>query len=361
MASGSKGTTDAKATEDDKLEAMQAGQGAEAVTEKAGEGAPATSEKAEEAAESGAAGAAAESEAADAAKSSEGAAERLAQLSPKLAKKAAKKAKRAAEKAAEEEAAAAAAAEREEKASVPTARRSAVFVGVILVSVIMVGSCLLPSLSAIISGIQNAQESAETSSATEDASDDAETDSDTERAETTNSYMDSLDETYQPKVDALESKLEENAEDKATLINLANTYLKWADTGRNYASSDTDTEHVNELLTKAEGYYDSYLKLDDASAARVSRALCQYYLGETDAAVAALKEVAEKDESYAPAWTNLGMVYDETGDTEKAKEAFNKALEVDPNDTYGLQSYASSQLSSIESEEEAATTAEASE
>lgn len=327
MATGSKKTTDAKATEDEKLEAGEATQDSAEPTEAAAEGS---------------------------APDADAAADASAKLSSKQAKKAAKKAKKAAEKAEAEKAAEA----EDDRTSVPAARRSAVLVGVIFVSVIMVGSCLLPSLSAIISGIQNAQESSTTEAATsEDASsDDAETE-----AETTNSYMDSLDETYQPKVEALEAKLEENAEDKATLINLANTYLKWADTGRNYASSDADTEHVNELLTKAEGYYDSYLALDNASAARVSRALCQYYLGETDAAIKALKAVAADDESYAPAWTNLGMIYEDTGDTDAAKEAYNKAIEADPNDTYGLQSYASSQLSSIESEEEAAATAEASE
>lgn len=327
MATGSKKTTDAKATEDEKLEAGEATQDSAESTEAAAEGS---------------------------APAADVAADVPAKLSSKQAKKAAKKAKKAAEKAEAEKTA----EDEDDRTSVPAARRSAVLVGVIFVSVIMVGSCLLPSLSAIISGIQNAQESSTTEAATsEDAStDDAETE-----AETTNSYMDSLDETYQPKVEALEAKLEENAEDKATLINLANTYLKWADTGRNYASSDADTEHVNELLTKAEGYYDSYLALDNASAARVSRALCQYYLGETDAAIKALKAVAADDESYAPAWTNLGMIYEDTGDTDAAKEAYNKAIEVDPNDTYGLQSYASSQLSSIESEEEAAATAEASE
>lgn len=328
MATGSKKTTDAKATEDEKLEAGEA-------TQAAAEPGKTTAE--------------------DSAPAAGAASDAPAKLTSKQAKKAAKKAKKAAEK----EQSAQAAEEQDDRTSVPVARRSAVLVGVIFVSVIMVGSCLLPSLSAIISGIQNAQTASSTEAAT---SEDASTEeADTEEAETTNSYMESLDETYQPKVEALEAKLEENAEDKATLINLANTYLKWADTGRNYASSDTDTEHVNELLTKAEGYYDSYLKLDNASAARVSRALCQYYLGDTDAAIKALKAVAADDESYAPAWTNLGMIYEDTGDTDAAKEAYNKAIEVDPNDTYGLQSYASSQLSSIESEEEAAATTEASE
>lgn len=331
MATGSKKTTDAKATEDEKLEAGEALQGGAEPTE-------ATAE--------------------DNAPAADDASAAPAKLTSKQAKKAAKKAAKAAEKAEAEKAAEV----EDDRTSVPVARRSAVLVGVIFVSVIMVGSCLLPSLSAIISGIQNAQESSTTEAATsEDASTESSTDEAETEAETTNSYMDSLDETYQPKVEALEAKLEENAEDKATLINLANTYLKWADTGRNYASSDADTEHVNELLTKAEGYYDSYLKLDNASAARVSRALCQYYLGETDAAIKALKEVAADDESYAPAWTNLGMIYEDTGDTDAAKEAYKKAIEVDPNDTYGLQSYASSQLSSIESEEEAAATTEASE
>ncbi len=354
MATGSKKTNGANAPEDEKFEATQAPEATDAA---ARADVPAADKAADEAVSAEAA-----SDNAYAAASESGA-DKDAKLTSKQAKKAAKKAKKAAEKAEADEAAKKAAEEAQERSSVPAARRSAVFVGVILVSAIMVGSCLLPSLSAIISGIQNAQESAATASSTEAAtSEEASTEqSETEEAETTNSYMDSLDDTYQPKVDALEAKLEENSEDKATLINLANTYLKWADTGRNYASSDTDTEHVNELLTKAMGYYDSYLKLDNASAARVSRALCQYYLGETDAAVTALKKVASDDESYAPAWTNLGMIYEDTGDTDKAKEAYNKAIEVDPNDTYGLQSYASSQLSSIESEEEAAATAETSE
>ncbi len=307
---------------------------AEAKTAETGE-APEATEATEPAAEAAAEGAASEAEGA----------------------KVSKKAKKQMKKEAEREAAEAAKKEAEEaKADASkklNVRRAVVLTGVILASVIMIGSCLLPSLSAIVSGIQNAA----TTEAETTESDTTEAES--EEAETTNSYMDDLDTRYEAIVEPLETKLESNAEDKATLINLANNYLTWGDSAQNYASTDEETEHVKELLNKAMGYYDSYLALDDASAAHVNRALCQYYLGDTSGAISALEEFCEGTSDYAPAWSNLGMMYEETGDTEKAKDAYNKALEVDPDDTCGVKSYASSQLSSLtEAETESAETTE---
>ena len=228
-------------------------------------------------------------------------------------------------------------------------------VGVVLVSIIMVGSILLPSLSAIISGIQKSKASAATAT-TAAATSAATTDASASDAETTNTYMNDLDEHYQSIVSPLEEKLKDSPDDKAALSNLANNYLNWGSTARNYASTDDDQAHIKELLTTAEGYYDSYLELEDASAARVNRALCQYYLGDQAGAIKALEDFTKNVGDFAPAWTNLGMMYQETGETEKATDAFNKALEVDPDNTYGLQSYATSQLQSLTS---AATTSAA--
>lgn len=237
----------------------------------------------------------------------------------------------------------------------PSRRRPAVVIGVVIASIIMVGSILLPSLSAIISGIQKSKASA-TTATTAAATSAAATDASTSDAETTNTYMNDLDEHYQSIVSPLEEKLKDSPDDKAALINLANNYLNWGSTARNYASSDDDQAHIRELLTTAEGYYDSYLELEDASAARVNRALCQYYLGDQSGAIKAIEDFTKSVGDYAPAWTNLGMMYQETGETEKATDAFNKALEVDPDNTYGLQSYATSQLRSLTS---AATTSAA--
>lgn len=231
----------------------------------------------------------------------------------------------------------------------PSSRRPLVLVAVILVSIIMVGSILLPSLSAIVSGMQ-----ASSSSSSTDAAQTSET------AATTNSYMDQLDSRYQSTADSLEAKLESNPNDAAALINLANTYLTWGDMAKNYASTDEENAHVTDLLQKAEGYYDTYLESNDAAAAHVNRALCRYYLGDSAGAISALEKFVAATPDYAPAWANLGMIYQETGDTNKAEDAYNKALEVDPNDENGMKSYVTSQLQSITSSADAATTGHAS-
>ena len=80
--------------------------------------------------------------------------------------------------------------EQSERAVNPASRRPFVLVAVILVSVIMVGSILLPSLSAIVSGMQ-------ASSSSSDSSQDAA--SAATEAATTSSYMDQLDSRYQPR------------------------------------------------------------------------------------------------------------------------------------------------------------------
>ena len=172
--------------------------------------------------------------------------------------------------------------------------------------------------------------------------------------------MDQLDSRYSATASSLESKLEANPDDAASLINLANTYLTWGDMARNYASTDDEQAHVTDLLQKAEGYYDTYLASNDANAAHVNRALCQYYLGDTAAAIAALEQFCAGTADYAPAWANLGMIYEDAGETDKATDAYNKALEVDPDDTCGMKSFVTSKLQSITSSDAATdTTADA--
>lgn len=240
--------------------------------------------------------------------------------------------------------------EQSERTVNPASRRPLVLVAVVLVSIIMVGSILLPSLSAIVSGMKASSSSA-------DGSDVASSDS---AAATTSSYMDQLDSRYSATASSLESKLEANPDDAASLINLANTYLTWGDMARNYASTDDERAHVTDLLQKAEGYYDTYLASNDANAAHVNRALCQYYLGDTDGAIAALEQFCAGAADYAPAWANLGMIYEDAGETDKATDAYNKALEVDPDDTCGMKSFVTSKLQSITSSDAATdTTADA--
>lgn len=242
-------------------------------------------------------------------------------------------------------------AEKGEYLVTPSRRRPVVLVAVVVCSIIMVGSILLPSLSSIVSGIRRsaaaATAAATTAAATTGAAgaDDAATT--TKAATTTNSQMDSIDSFYQAKVDALEAKLQDDPDDLASLINVANDYRDWGQAATKYATSDDERAHASELLTKAMGYYDSYLALEDSSAARVSRAMCQYYQGDVDGAKATLLAVTQADGTYAPAWAQLATIYKAQGDTQAETDALNRALSVDPNDVYGVQSTVTQRLSTL--------------
>jgi Flp pilus assembly protein TadD len=51
------------------------------------------------------------------------------------------------------------------------------------------------------------------------------------------------------------------------------------------------------------------------------------------------ERAAEIDPSYAPAHNNLAIAYEHEGDLEKARVAYEKALELEPNNTYIRQNF----------------------
>lgn len=115
----------------------------------------------------------------------------------------------------------------------------------------------------------------------------------------------------------------------------------------NYASSDQDTTRISDAFDTAIGYFDQYLELQDSAAVKVDRALCQLYKGDTADAISALEQVTTDSPDYGPAWANLGHAYEVTGDTSKAKAAYKKAEEVDPDDTYGSYTFAEQRLTQL--------------
>ncbi|MBM6817449.1 tetratricopeptide repeat protein [Olsenella uli] len=159
--------------------------------------------------------------------------------------------------------------------------------------------------------------------------------------------IESLDEDYQPVISDLEAKVAENAEDTASLLALGRYYFSWGASVAQLAQIDSETSHANELLGKAVEYYDKYLALEDSDAARVDRALCFYYEGDTTTALNDLEQITQSSPDYAPAWANLGMLYEVRGDTDNAKSAYQKAAELDPNDDYSAKSFAEQRLDAI--------------
>ncbi len=166
--------------------------------------------------------------------------------------------------------------------------------------------------------------------------------------------VETVDGNYEGIVQDLESKVAENPEDKASLLSLGRYCFSWGANVSSLATTDEETSHANELFDKAIGYYDQYLELEDSPAARVDRALCQYYKGDAEAAATELTEVTTNSPDYAPAWANLGMLYETQGLTDEARAAYEKAAELDPSDEYGAYSYAQQRISALDEAAESA-------
>jgi Flp pilus assembly protein TadD len=62
-------------------------------------------------------------------------------------------------------------------------------------------------------------------------------------------------------------------------------------------------------------------------------------LGLWREAVAHWERAVKLDPTYAPAYNNLAIGYEQQGDFEKARNAYEKALELNPNNQYIKQNY----------------------
>src|SRR5215207_4083624 len=62
-------------------------------------------------------------------------------------------------------------------------------------------------------------------------------------------------------------------------------------------------------------------------------------LGLWREALAHWERAAKLDPSYAPAYNNLAIGYEQQGDFDKARNAYEKALELSPNNAYIKQNY----------------------
>ena len=213
-------------------------------------------------------------------------------------------------------------------------------------AVLMALSMMLPSIAAIV-GTSSSQDSSSQSQSADSGSsaDSSDSDSSSDSSDGTTDAVAQADEKYQPLVDALEAKLSSDPQNLATLLNLGKDYMAWGVTVR-YSGS---TSHANELLEKAISYYDQYLALKDSGAVRVDRALCQYYEEETSEATQALEQLTQDMPDYGPAWANLGMLYESAGNSDQAREAYQKAQEADADDEYGAKTYATQRISAMDS------------
>ena len=159
--------------------------------------------------------------------------------------------------------------------------------------------------------------------------------------------VDYVDSQYEDYVADLESQLEGDPENAETLLATARACSTWGTTVMMLAADDAEASHGTELVERAVGYYDRYLALDNASDARAERAMCEYYLGDAETATADLEALTTDDPEYATGWYDLGLLYEGQGQTDEALAAYQKAVELDPDDEQGVGSSAQSRIDEL--------------
>lgn len=223
---------------------------------------------------------------------------------------------------------------------------------IVCLAALMALSILLPSLSSIFAGKASSSEAEQAQSTTTSA---------TEAASTSTASVASVDSEYEPLVAEQQKKLESDANNLVALLNLGNNYMSWAANASAYASTDEEKAHVSELYQKAIDSFNNYLAQNDSQDIHVRIALCTYYMGKSEEALNQLKDyTAGNGATYGPAWYYLGMMYQATGDSTNAKNAYIKATEVDSDDKYGSKTMATEALAQMQSSESAATTSSSS-
>lgn len=220
-------------------------------------------------------------------------------------------------------------------------KKIATTVVIVFFAILMVVSMLLPSFAQVFSSNSQARQAEEQTEAPSYGSDEEVSSS------TSMTSVDGVFNAYADEISSLEDKLSGDPDNLAYILNLGQAYMGAAYQASNYASTEQDATRISEAFDTAIGYFDQYLALQDSAAVKVDRALCQLYKGDTAGAVSALEQVTTESPDYGPAWANLGLAYEVTGDTSKAKAAYKQAEEADPDDTYGSYTFAEQRLSQL--------------
>lgn len=162
------------------------------------------------------------------------------------------------------------------------------------------------------------------------------------------SSVDEVNATYGKAEQQLQAQYDADQTNPSALLNLANGYFDWGTAVMNVAKTDADNQHVKDLFQKAIGLYDQYLTKNPGSkSVEVDRAISIFYTGDTDKAIQTLEAFVKADDSFGPAWANLGMFYEKAGRTDDAKAAYEKAIKADPSDTYQVKTYAQQRLDAL--------------
>ena len=160
--------------------------------------------------------------------------------------------------------------------------------------------------------------------------------------------MTHVDANYEATVGQLQAQYDADPSNPSALLQLANGYFDWGAAALQVAATDEDDAHVVDLFNQAIARYDDYLADNPGSkSVEVDRAICIFYTGEVQRAIETLESFVAEDDGFGPAWANLGMFYENAGRTDDAKAAYERAIEADADDAYGVRTYSQGRLDAL--------------
>lgn len=128
----------------------------------------------------------------------------------------------------------------------------------------------------------------------------------------------------------------------------ANNFFDMGMAAMEAAQDDAARQQAAGLFSQAISCYDEHLKTAPSPAVEVDRAICVFYSGDHEGAIADLEDLTAREGDFAPAWANLGMFYESHGDAAKAKKAYRTAIDAaEKDDTYGVKGYAQQRLDAL--------------
>lgn len=159
--------------------------------------------------------------------------------------------------------------------------------------------------------------------------------------------IEKVDERFEPDLIDMDKALERDPSDKDTLLKAGEACLSWGSYVRMLATVDAEVSHANEILERGVGYFDRLIAIEPSDEASMNRAMCKFYEGDTSNAIQALEQLTTDSPEYAPAWANLGMLYESANRADEARAAYQSAIDLDADDKAGARSYAQSRLDAM--------------
>jgi len=146
----------------------------------------------------------------------------------------------------------------------------------------------------------------------------------------TTQTVDAINLQYSPIIQAVEASITVEPKNYDLLVGQAQNYYQWGAKVRE-AVQTAGTQQDVPIWKAAATYYKRALDVNsDSVEVMGDYAVALFYSGETTAAIEAGEKVRTKDAKFAPNLFNLGIFYQTSGDTAKAKAAYEAYLVVEP-------------------------------